>query len=106
LVRRDPEALDEYEWDPPTGHVEPGAFDGVQVALNFCGAPLLPGRWSGERKQLLSDSRIVPTEVLAAAVRGHGVPLLLNASAVGYYGDGGTGYLHENSANGTGFLAR
>src|SRR5699024_5859483 len=23
-----------------------------------------------------------------------------------YYGDGGTGYLHENSANGTGFLAR
>src|SRR5699024_8562203 len=86
--------------------LEQGAFDGVQAVLNFCGAPLLHGRWSGERKQVLVDSRVEPTEVLAAAVARHGVPLLVNASAVGYYGDGGASELDESSPNGTGFLSR
>lgn len=106
LVRREAEALDEYEWDPPTGELEHGAFDGVRAVLNFCGTPLLGGRWSAERKQILTDSRVEPTEVLARAVSRHQVPLLLNASAVGYYGDGGTNELDETSPNGTGFLAR
>src|SRR5699024_4769725 len=106
LVRRDAHAPDEYQWEPPAGQLEPGAFDGVQAVLNFCGAPLLPRRWSGERKQVLVDSRVEPTEVLASAVARHGVPLLVNASAVGYYGDGGAGELDESVAHGTGFLAR
>lgn len=104
LVRREAEALDEYAWDPPSGHIEPGAFDGVRAVLNFCGAPLLPGRWSAERKQVITDSRIEPTEVLAEAVHRNDVPVLLNASAVGYYGDGGAERLDESAPNGSGFL--
>ena len=105
LVRREAEALDEYCWDPPSGQIEQGAFDGVRAVLNFCGAPLLPGRWSAERKQVITDSRIEPTEVLAEAVRRHDVPLLVNGSAVGYYGDGGPEPLDESAPNGSGFLA-
>ena len=46
-------------------------------------------RWSGAFKQSLRDSRIDPTEVLSAAVVEAGVGVLINASAVGYYGDTG-----------------
>lgn len=105
LVRREAEALDEYGWDPTSGEIEQGAFDGVYAVLNFCGAPLLPGRWSAERKQVITDSRVEPTEVLAESVRRNQIPVLVNASAVGYYGDGGDARLDESAPNGTGFLA-
>ncbi len=63
-------------------------------------------RWSGAFKQSLRDSRIGPTEVLAAAVADAGVPVLLNASAVGYYGDTRDRVVDETASHGTGFLAQ
>src|SRR4030081_2849217 len=90
LVRRETGAADEYRWDPPAGRIGEGALDGVGSVVNLCGAPLFPARWSAARKQVLTDSRIEPTEVLAEAVAERGISLLVNASAVGYYGDAGT----------------
>ncbi|AXB44158.1 TIGR01777 family oxidoreductase [Amycolatopsis albispora] len=105
LVRRETRRPGEYSWDPPAGRVGDGAFDGTDAVVNLCGAPLLPARWSAARKQVILDSRIEPTEVLAEAVAEHGIPVLLNASAVGYYGDAGSAMLEESAPNGTGFLA-
>ncbi|WP_216217551.1 TIGR01777 family oxidoreductase [Amycolatopsis aidingensis] len=105
LVRRDAQRQDEYRWDPPAGSIAEGAFAGVDAVANFCGAPLLPGRWSAARKQVLTDSRLEPTEVLAEAVAEHDVPVLVNASAVGYYGNGGEAELDESAPPGSGFLA-
>ncbi len=105
LVRREERAADERRWDPPAGEIADGALDGVDAVVNLAGAPLLPGRWSAARKQVLLDSRIEPTEVLAEAVAEHGIPVLVNASAVGYYGDPGPSLVDENSPVGRGFLA-
>ncbi len=105
LVRRDPRAADEHRWDPPSGEIADGAFDGVDAVVNLCGAPLFPGRWSAMRKQQLIDSRIEPTEVLAEAVTEHGIGLLVNASAVGFYGDTGSSTVDEAAPAGRGFLA-
>ncbi|GAB3505604.1 TIGR01777 family oxidoreductase [Amycolatopsis cihanbeyliensis] len=105
LVRREAHRPDEYRWDPPAGRIAEGAFEGVDAVANFCGAPLLPGRWSAARKQVLADSRLEPTEVLAEAVVEHGVAVLVNASAVGYYGNGGEAELDESAPRGSGFLA-
>ncbi|MEU6153919.1 TIGR01777 family oxidoreductase [Actinosynnema sp. NPDC047251] len=105
LVRRRPTAPDERGWDPPAGHLDPGALDGADAVVNLCGAGVADKRWDHARKQVLLDSRTVPTEVLAAAVVEHGVPTLVNASAVGYYGDTGDEVVDESTPSGTGFLA-
>ena len=105
LVRREGRACDEFRWDPPAGRIADGAFDGVDAVVNLCGAPLFPQRWSAARKQVLLDSRLEPTEVLAEAVAEHGIPLLVNGSAVGFYGDTGSVTVDESTRHGQGFLA-
>jgi hypothetical protein len=106
LVRREARAADERGWDPPSARIDEGAFTGVDAVVNLCGAPLLPGRWSAMRKQVLLDSRVEPTEVLAEAVAEHGVGVLVNGSAVGYYGNSGSTVVDETSPAGQGFLAK
>ncbi|GGM54261.1 hypothetical protein GCM10012275_26700 [Longimycelium tulufanense] len=105
LVRRRPAAPDERGWDPPAGELQPGALDGADAVVNLAGAGIADRRWSAARKQLLLDSRVVPTEVLAGAVAEQGVPVLVNASAVGYYGDSGDDVVTEEAPPGSGFLA-
>lgn len=105
LVRRTPSAADERGWDPPAGRIDDGALAGADAVVNLCGAPIAGGRWSHARRQLLVNSRAEPTEVLAAAVAEQGIPLLVNASAAGYYGDKGDEVVAESAPRGTGFLA-
>lgn len=105
LVRRTPAAPDERGWDPPAGTLADGALDGVGAVVNLCGASLGGRRWSHSRKQVLIDSRTEPTEVLATAVAEHKVPVLVNGSAVGYYGDTGDTEVDESAPSGGGFLA-
>lgn len=105
LVRRPVRAADERSWDPPADRIDEGAFDGVDAVVNLCGVPLGAGRWSGERKQLITDSRIESTEVLAEAVAGHGVSVLVNASGIHYYGDAREREVDESAPAGSGFLA-
>lgn len=105
LVRRAPAAPDERGWDPPSGRIDPGTFDGVDAVVNLGGAGLGDRPWTGARKQELRDSRTVPTEVLAAAVAEHGVPAFLSGSAVGFYGDTAGRPVDETAPRGAGFLA-
>jgi len=105
LVRRAPAAPDERGWDPPAGRVDPGTFDGVGAVVNLNGVGIGDRPWSGSRKQQIRDSRNVPTEVLATAVAEHGVPALLSASGINYYGDTGDREVDESAPAGAGFLA-
>ena len=89
IVRRSPGGRDELFWDPGSGEFDAAGLRGVDAAVNLCGVGVGDRRWSGAFKQSLRDSRIDPTEVLSAAVVEAGVPTLINASAVGYYGDAG-----------------
>ena len=87
IVRRTPANAGEVHWDPDSGELDTGALQGVDAVVNLCGINIGQRRWSGAFKQNLRDSRITPTEVLATAVADAGVGVLVNASAVGYYGD-------------------
>ncbi|HEY7053962.1 MAG TPA: TIGR01777 family oxidoreductase [Mycobacterium sp.] len=106
IVRRAPSNADELHWNPETGGFDADALRGVDAVVNLCGAGIGDKRWSGAYQQLLRDSRITPTEVLAAAVAEACVPVLVNASAVGYYGDTGDRVADETAPPGTGFLAQ
>ncbi|MFD4294500.1 TIGR01777 family oxidoreductase [Rhodococcus sp. NPDC058532] len=105
LVRRPVAGRDEFRWDPERGRVDSRALDGADAVVNLCGAGIGDRRWSGAYKQVLRDSRIVPTDVLAHAVADRSVPVLVNASAVGFYGDTGDLVVTEDSPAGSGFLA-
>ncbi|MFB7878899.1 TIGR01777 family oxidoreductase [Nocardia sp. NPDC056064] len=106
LVRRAAAAPDEFTWDPARAQLDERALRGADAVVNLCGASLGGRRWNGGYKQLLRDSRITPTDVLAVAVAAAGVPTLVNASGSHYYG-GGTGdaIVDETAPAGTGFLA-
>jgi uncharacterized protein len=106
IVRRAPANANELHWDPESGEFDAGALSGVDAVVNLCGINLGHRRWSGAFKQNLRDSRITPTEVLSAAVADAGVSVLVNASAVGYYGDTKDRAVDETGSAGTGFLAQ
>ncbi|MHC9296850.1 TIGR01777 family oxidoreductase [Mycobacterium sp. LTG2003] len=106
IVRRAPSNGDELFWNPDTGEFDAGTLRGVDVVVNLCGVNVGEKRWSGAFKQSLRDSRIGPTEVLAGAVADAGVPVLVNASAVGFYGDTRDRITDETAPAGQGFLAR
>jgi uncharacterized protein (TIGR01777 family) len=106
IVRRAPSNADELHWNPQAGEFDPDALRGVDAVVNLCGAGIADKRWSGAYKQQLRDSRIAPTEVLSAAVAEAGVGVLINASAVGFYGHTGDRVADETAPVGTGFLAQ
>jgi uncharacterized protein len=105
IVRRAPSSADEVFWNPDTGEFDSDALRGVDAVVNLCGVSVGAKRWSGAFKQSLRDSRIGPTEVLSTAVIGAGVPTLVNASAVGFYGDTRGRIVDETAPAGRGFLA-
>lgn len=106
IVRRAPANAGELQWDPESGDIDVGALAGVHAVVNLCGIGVGDRRWSGAFKQRLRDSRITPTEVLSTAVAEAGVPVLINASGVGYYGDTGNRTVDESAPVGTDFLAQ
>lgn len=82
--------------------------DGV---IHLAGRNLFDRRWSAEFKQELIDTRVKGTEQVVAALqrkptRADGsAKVLVNASAIGYYGPHGDEELTEESAAGNDFLA-
>jgi uncharacterized protein (TIGR01777 family) len=106
IVRRAPANADELHWNPETGDLDPDTLGDVDAVVNLCGVNIGRRRWSGAFKQSLRDSRIAPTEVLAHAVAHAGVATMVNASAVGFYGNTKDRVVDENDRAGTGFLAR
>ena len=94
-------------WDPPAGTVDAPALEGVDAVVNLAGRSIGERRWTAVEKQRLWDSRIDSTRLLARTVAALAArpAVFVNASAVGYYGDGGESVLTEASPPGSGFLA-
>jgi uncharacterized protein (TIGR01777 family) len=108
LVRRASEAgVNEETWGPASGRLDPAVMSGADAVINLNGRNIAEGRWSARAKEELYRSRLDATNTIVEAIaRAEPAPgLLINASAVGYYGDRGDEILDEGSAAGNGFLA-
>ena len=108
LLRRSPEdASKEATWNPAAGEVDPAVISGAEAVINLNGRSIADARWNSAVKDQLRSSRLDSTRTLADAIaRSQDPPrLLINASAVGFYGDRGDEVLDESSSAGTGFLA-
>lgn len=106
LVRRAPKGPGEARWDAAAGQVDGAALEGVDGVVNLAGENV-GERWTDERRRRIRASRVEATELLARTLAGlaHRPRVLVNASAVGFYGDRGDERVDEMSAPGGGFLA-
>lgn len=108
LVRRRPRSESEIEWHPDRNQgPDPAALSGIEVAIHLSGKNLSEGRWTEQRKREIVESRVGPTQLLAASLcKAEPRPkAFVCASAVGIYGNRGEEVLDEQSAAGRGFLA-
>ncbi len=82
-------------------------LSGAGAVINLNGRSIAAGRWSEAVKAELRSSRLESTSTIvrAIAAAGEPPPLLLSASATGFYGDRGEELVDESAAAGAGFLA-
>lgn len=97
------------EWDlehqrKPKSPLNPDSFDAI---IHLAGESIAGGRWTRDRKKRIVNSRVKTAENLAhwLSSRSSKIPLVLSASAVGYYSDKGDSVLDEASPKGKGFLS-
>ncbi len=106
LVRRSPVEPGAAFWDPATGKLDSGALEGVDAVVHLAGENVAGGRWTAARKGRILDSRVAGTTLIAGAVAAADPrPVLVSASANGFYGDRGDQPMDETGASGDGFLA-
>lgn len=107
LVRRAPQDATEHEWDPATGEIEAGILDYTDAVVNLSGASIGKIPWTEGYKKKILASRVTATSTLASAIAAAGTPpsLLVQASAVGFYGDRADTEITERSDKGASFLA-
>ena len=110
LVRHRAGAPDEVAWDPARRQLHPDALVHVDTVVNLAGAGVGDRRWSEDYKRTILTSRVDATTTVARAIaleheRSGRAVRLVNASAVGYYGDRGDEVLTESSGPGRDFLA-
>jgi len=83
-------------------------ISGCDGVVNLAGEPIAEGRWTPQRKQAILDSRKIGTEKIVEAIaQANPKPsVLVNSSAVGYYGTSETTTFDENSPPADDFLAQ
>ena len=100
-------------WDAKTAQGWEYLVDGADAIVNLAGESiggtgLVPSRWTGARKQRILQSRLDAADAVVQAVKAaeHKPRVVIQASAVGYYGVTGDEVVTETSAAGNDFLAR
>jgi len=109
LVRRSPRPAERaIAWDPVRATIDRAALEGWQLdaVVHLAGENVF-GRWTVAKKRRIRESRVAGTRLVSEAIAGldRRPPVLLAASAVGYYGDQGAVELTEQSPAGDDFLA-
>jgi len=109
LVRRPAQRDDEATWQPAQGQLDPQVVAAADTVINLSGANVGDKRWTAGYKSLLRSSRVDTTGTIARAI--NKLPAsdrprtLLQASAVGWYGDTGDTPATEEAPAGSTFLA-
>jgi uncharacterized protein (TIGR01777 family) len=95
------------EWSATRSGAWEESLAGAEGVINLAGAPIAEARWTGARKKLLRDSRVLTTRLLVEAMsrRSSKPRTLISASGIGYYGAGDDRLLDEGAPHGQGFLA-
>lgn len=112
LSRHDPNreqktpGVEFLRWDGASAEDLVPLIDGADVIVNLAGENIGKGRWTPNRKAIHLSSRVIPTKAIVRALETatRKPSLLVQASAIGYYGSG-FDEKSENSRAGTDYLS-
>lgn len=90
-----------------TGDIPAEALAGCYAVINLAGEPIADHAWTDAQKRRIVESRTITTRKMVEAINAMEQPpkVLVQGSAIGYYGDRGEENLDESSTHGSGFLA-
>lgn len=84
------EAHDAIFWDPSRGEIDSSGLAGHDAVVNLAGENIF-GRWTAAKKRRIRESRVAGTGLIAETIAGLDdrvrPKVLINSSAIGYYGD-------------------
>jgi len=110
-LSRDPErsqraqpGIEWHAWEPALERPPAAAFEGVDAVVNLVGERI-DQRWTDEAKRKIMESRRAGTHNLVGTLAGleRKPRVLVNQSAVGYYGDRGSEIVEEQTGPGQSF---
>jgi uncharacterized protein (TIGR01777 family) len=95
-----------HPWEPLLERPPAGAFEGVDGVVNLLGEKI-DQRWTDEAKEKILESRRTGTRNLLGTIAGleHRPRVLVNQSAIGFYGDRGDAIVDEDASPGESFDA-
>lgn len=103
-----PNGVQVVGWDGRSTQGWGQLVEGADAIVNLAGANLSEGRWTEQRKRLIFDSRVHAGQAVTQAIEGARLKpkVLVQASAVGYYGPHGDEKITEDAPPGNDFLAQ
>ena len=108
LLRRTPTLGERaVRWQPAEGSIDTEGLEGLDGVVHLAGEGIAERRWSAAQKARIRNSRVDGTTLLARTLArlDQPPPVLVSASAIGFYGDGGEDLLTEHTSGGHDFLA-
>ncbi len=103
-----PAGVQVERWDARRAEGWAHLADGADAIVNLAGENIAAGRWTPERKRRIRESRLNAGRAVVEAVQAasNRPRVVVQASAVGYYGPCGDEEVTENHPPGSDFLAR
>jgi uncharacterized protein (TIGR01777 family) len=94
------------KWDGKTVGTWSSHFEGADAVINLAGEPIAAKRWTARQKRQIRKSRMDATRAVVEAMKKAAKKprVLVNGSAVGYYGHVEDGDVTETHPKGVGFL--
>ena len=98
-----------FTWDIASGIIEDGAFENIHSIVHLAGAGVADKRWTKDRKQELTSSRVDSANLIFKTLKSSGqkIDSFISASAIGIYGfdTGGIVQTEDRIQLGDDFLA-
>jgi uncharacterized protein (TIGR01777 family) len=93
-------------WNPPE-LIAPDVISKFDAVINLAGENVFSGRWTSAKKERMRSSRVDTTKALVESMSAstRRPDVLVNTSAIGYYGPHGDEDVNEGTPPGSDFLA-
>lgn len=103
-----PDGVRVVQWDAGTAEGWGSLADGAEAIVNLAGESIASGRWTAERKRRIQQSRVKAGRAVVQAVEAarEKPRVVIQASAVGYYGPRGDEEVTEDTPPGSDFLSQ